>query len=71
MNTSRFLDEMNTFTEEQQTDDIESVLDNLNTEEISNLLANTLILNSILRQPPGPRIRRRRHRNIILSQIRF
>ncbi len=74
---SRFLDEMNTFTDEQQTeeqqqnDDIESVLDNLNTEEISNLLANTLILNSMLRQPPGPRIRRRRHRNIILSQEDF
>ena len=46
--------------------DIENTLTELNTEELSNLLANSIILSNLLR-PPTRRIRTH-HRNIILNQ---
>lgn len=72
---SRFLDEMNEYNEDEEEDEnvdqnIENMLNELNTEELSNLLANSIILSNLLRPPvsmPTRRIRRH-HRNIILNQ---
>ena len=56
---SNFLESINEF-DENTNDDINN---EVNTEEISNILANTFILTTLMRPPP-----RRQRRNIILSE---